>query len=136
MGNIVAALRTPPAQTFIKVTFPEGYAVAQMAARLEETVPRLTAAKFSPRRRAARSRASSRQGVGSLEGLLFPDTYQIAGNETEAQIVARLVAADDPGRPTASGSTKLPEPGRSFAVRGAVVASMIERRPRSTRTGP
>ena len=98
MGNIVAALRTSPAQTFTNVTFPEGYTVARMAARLQKTVPRLTAANFvaaaTPRSDPERSSAP---GVTSLEGLLFPDTYQVAGNETEAQIVQRLVAADDPG---------------------------------------
>ncbi len=34
MGNIVSALRTPPAQTFLKVTFPEGFTVKQMSERI------------------------------------------------------------------------------------------------------
>ena len=35
-GAIIEALSTPPAQTFISVTFPEGMTVAQMAQRLSE----------------------------------------------------------------------------------------------------
>ena len=41
MGNIVKSLRTSPTQTFTNVTFPEGYAVARMGARLERDAPRL-----------------------------------------------------------------------------------------------
>ena len=31
MSNLLDSLRTPPAQTFIKVTFPEGFTLAQIA---------------------------------------------------------------------------------------------------------
>ena len=46
MGNIIGTLRTPPAQTYTKVTFPEGFTIAQMATRLEESADRMTAAEF------------------------------------------------------------------------------------------
>ncbi len=46
LGNIVKSLRTSPTQTFSNVTFPEGYAVARMGARLERDAPRLSADKF------------------------------------------------------------------------------------------
>ena len=36
MGNIMRVLRTPPSETFTKVTFPEGFTVERMALRLEE----------------------------------------------------------------------------------------------------
>ena len=90
MGNIVAALRTSPTQTFTNVTFPEGYAVARMGARLEKTVPRLSAANFVAAATSGQIQSELAPGVGNLEGLLFPDSYQIGGSETEAQIVARL----------------------------------------------
>jgi UPF0755 protein len=90
MGNIVAALRTSPTQTFTNVTFPEGYAVARMGARLEKTVPRLTAANFVAATTSGQIQSELAPGVNNLEGLLFPDSYQIGGSETEAQIVARL----------------------------------------------
>jgi len=65
-----------------RVTFPEGYTVRQMAARLEEQAG-ITADEFL---RAARDA----QGT-LLEGQLFPDTYEFlyAGDATE--VVARML---------------------------------------------
>ena len=37
MGNVLGRLRTPPGQTYTKVTFPEGFTVAKMADRLDTT---------------------------------------------------------------------------------------------------
>ncbi|MFM7262558.1 MAG: endolytic transglycosylase MltG [Acidimicrobiales bacterium] len=90
-GNIVDALSTPPDQTFVKVTFPEGYTVAQMAGRLVEKVTYMTSGDFTT----AASDGSipstlAPEGAASLEGLLFPDTYQVSGDDTEARVVGRL----------------------------------------------
>ena len=90
-GNIVDALSTPPDQTFVKVTFPEGFTVAQMAGRLVEGLTYMTVADFE----AAAGDGSvvsslAPEGTKSLEGLLFPDTYQVSGDDTEARVVARL----------------------------------------------
>ena len=92
-GSIVEALSTPPAQTFISVTFPEGMTVAQMAQRLSEKMTFMkpedfVAAANSPDT-ASELRPTSQT---SLEGLLFPDTYQISGDDTESRVVARLVS--------------------------------------------
>ena len=52
--------RRRPTQTFTNVAFPEGYTVAQMAARLQETVPRLSGEQLRrPRPPPARSARSS-----------------------------------------------------------------------------
>ena len=93
MGNILAVLRTPPAQTFDKVTFPEGFTVADMAKRLATKVPRLSIDAFVKVANAGTVRSTKFQPdtITSLEGLLFPDTYQIAGNDTEEQIAKRMV---------------------------------------------
>jgi peptidoglycan lytic transglycosylase G len=90
MGNILASLRTSPEQTFTNVTFPEGYAVARMGARLQRDVPRLSAAKFVTAATGGQIRSELAPTATNLEGLLFPDSYQIGGGQTEAQIVARL----------------------------------------------
>lgn len=93
MGNVLAVLRTPPSQTFTRVTFPEGFTVERMARRLAETVPRLRAIDFE--RAATNGEIRSRfqpADVDSLEGLLFPDTYQVSNGESEAQVVERMVA--------------------------------------------
>jgi UPF0755 protein len=93
MGNVLARLRTPPDQTYFRVTFPEGFTIAQMAERLAESSPRLNAEAFLetavggglpvPFERPA--------GVRTLEGLLFPDTYQVSNADNEAQVVDRMI---------------------------------------------
>lgn len=90
-GNIIDALSTPPAQTFVKVTFPEGFTVAQMGARLAERITFMSPSDFSTAA-ADGSVVSSLAPAGttSLEGLLFPDTYQVSGDDTEARVVGRL----------------------------------------------
>lgn len=92
-GSIVEALSTPPAQTFISVTFPEGMTVAQMAQRLSEKMTFMKPEDFIA---AANSRDTASElrpkSQTSLEGLLFPDTYQISGDDTESRVVARLVS--------------------------------------------
>jgi UPF0755 protein len=92
MGNIMRALNTPPAETFAKVTFPEGYTISQMADRLAEKVPRLSAESFIQAAMVEAKVQSPYQPAGttSLEGLLFPDTYQVAGNQTVEQVVRVL----------------------------------------------
>ena len=91
MGNIVKSLRTSPTRTFSNVTFPEGYAVARMGARLERDAPRLSADRFVAAATSGKIRSELAPTVTDLEGLLFPDTYQIGGGETEDQIVGRMV---------------------------------------------
>ncbi len=93
MGNVLAVLRTPPEQTYTAVTFPEGFTLNQMAQRVDRDVPLQTAADFL----ALSSNGSIRSPfqppeVASLEGMLFPDTYQVAGNESEGQLIERMIA--------------------------------------------
>jgi len=92
MGNVVRILRTPPSETYTKVTFPEGYTYEKMGVRLEEKVPRLSAIDFN----VAATDGSVTSlllpaGVTSLEGLLFPDTYQVSNSESAKQVVERMV---------------------------------------------
>lgn len=92
-GSIVEALSTPPAQTFISVTFPEGMTVAQMATRLSEKMTFMNPEEFVAAANSPDVVSSLRpKSVTSLEGLLFPDTYQISGDDTESRVVARLVS--------------------------------------------
>ena len=91
-GDVVETLATPPSDTFVNVTFPEGFTIEQMGERLAEKVPHLSAERFV----AAASDGSvvsalGKKGTATLEGLLFPDTYQVAGDSTESGMVARMV---------------------------------------------
>ena len=90
-GSVIEALSTPPAQTFISVTFPEGMTVAQMATRLSEKMTFMKAEDFVAAANSPDTASTLRpKSVSSLEGLLFPDTYQISGDDTESRVVARL----------------------------------------------
>lgn len=92
MGNLMRTLSIPPSQTFTKVTFPEGFTYAKMGKRLEDKVPRLSASEFGVAATDGAIRSIYLpEGVNSLEGLLFPDTYQVSNGETEAQVVQRMV---------------------------------------------
>ncbi len=92
MGNIMRILRTPPSETFTKVTFPEGYTFQKMGRRLEEKVPRLSAIDFNLAATSGNIRSVwSPEGTNSLEGLLFPDTYQVSNGEVAGQVIARMV---------------------------------------------
>jgi UPF0755 protein len=93
MGNVLARLRTPPDQTYQRVTFPEGFTLEQMADRLADVMPRLDRDAFLAA--ATNGSISSRfqqPGQPSLEGLLFPDTYQVSNADNEAQVVERMAA--------------------------------------------
>ena len=90
-GSVIEALSTPPAQTFISVTFPEGMTVAQMATRLSEKMTFMKAEDFVAAANSPDTASTLRpKSVSSLEGLLFPDTYQISGDDTVSRVVARL----------------------------------------------
>jgi UPF0755 protein len=93
IGNIIATLRTPPALTYTKVTFPEGFTIAQMATRLADSTDRMNADDFLAAVNEPAVVSTLRPpGVTTLEGLLFPDTYQVSNSENEAQVVTRMAA--------------------------------------------
>ena len=130
MGNIMRVLNTPPAATYRKVTFPEGFSVAKMARRVERDLPPLTASGFEAATASGEVRSLFQPGgSSSLEGLLFPDTYQVAGNESEAQIVSRMVHLMERVGRQENIDTKSQELGLS-PYQILVVASMIEREAR------
>jgi len=92
-GSIIETLSTPPAQTFISVTFPEGMTVDQMAQRLSEKMTFMKPEDFLAAANSPDTVSSLRpKSVTSLEGLLFPDTYQISGDDTESRVVTRLAS--------------------------------------------
>ena len=127
MGRIASILETPPSQTFTKVTFPEGFTLHQIAARLESTVSRMSAADLL----AAASSGSVRsryqpQDITSLEGLLFPDTYQVAGNETADSVVKRMVGLMDRVAATES-IDEAPDRLGVTPYQVLIIASIIER---------
>jgi len=94
VGNIAAHLRTSPGDTTTRITFPEGFTLQQMADRLanSEDLPQFSAEEFMAAANDPTMVATFRPaGVNSLEGLLFPATYEISNAETERQVVEKMV---------------------------------------------
>lgn len=127
MGNVLSRLRTPPDQTYQRVTFPEGFTIAQMGERLAEVSPRLDAAAFVAAASSPDVPSLLRPaGVTSLEGLLFPDTYQVSNADNEAQVVLRMVGLMERVAEQEDLVAGAAELGRSpYEV--LIVASMIEK---------
>jgi len=127
MGNVMAVLRTPPSQTFTNVTFPEGYTLEQMGVRLADTVPRLVSRDFNIAATDGGIRSSLQPvEVTSLEGLLFPDTYQVSNSELERDVVRRMVALMERVAAQESLVERAPRVGLTpYEV--LIVASLVER---------
>lgn len=134
-GNIVDALSTPPDQTFVKVTFPEGLTVAQMAGRLVEGLTYMTTADFEAAAGDGSVTSSLAPEATSLEGLLFPDTYQVSGDDTEARVVARLARMME----RVARQEKLESGAKALGFTPyevLVVASMVEREAKTAADRP
>ena len=125
-------LRTPPAQTFDNVVFPEGFTIAQIGQRLRND-PRLQQSVVLATTTSGEIRSKYEPpGINSLEGLMFPAKYQIAGNDTEAKIVQRLVTQMEKVGAEV-GLDKLPP---DQAYNNLIIASMVETRGQDRRGPP
>ncbi len=127
MGNVLARLRTPPAQTTTNVTFPEGFTIARMGRRVGSVVERMNEDDFIA---AATSPLVTARwlppGTGTLEGLLFPDTYSVSNAESPAQLIDRMVDLMERVGDQEDLETKAAQLGYTpYEV--LIVASMIER---------
>lgn len=90
-GDVIAALSVAPSNTFQSVTFPEGMTIAQMGERLASKMTFMTASDFLTAASDGSVASELRpKDITTLEGLLFPDTYQVAGDDTESRVVARM----------------------------------------------
>ena len=126
-GNVMKVLGTPPAQTFIKVTFPEGFTVDQVAERLAEQAPYISRESVVEASRGGTiASVFAPVGTTSLEGLLFPDTYQVAGDDNASSVLSRMVALmERVGRQEGLDVSKEKIGRGPYDV--LIIASMIER---------
>lgn len=94
----IMAVITNPQEQFVRVTFPEGFTAAQMAARL--TANGLPGDEFlkivkNPGDFKKRYFYLMPDSVTTLEGYLFPDTYFFKKDVTAENIVGRLLDTFD-----------------------------------------
>ncbi len=81
----------PKGEEFVVVTFQEGLWLTEFAAALEKSTE-LSGDRFLELVTTGKIRSSLQpDGVDTLEGLLFPSTYQIAKSDTERKVAERLV---------------------------------------------
>ena len=127
MGNVLGRLRTPPGQTYTQVTFPEGFTLQRMADRLDSSVERLGADEFLVVAGEGSLRSSFQPiGSTSLEGMLFPDTYQVSNAESEGQVIERMIALME----RVADQEDIVNRSQALAItpyEALIIASMIER---------
>ena len=90
-GDALDALRRGPVVEFVTVTFPEGSSLEDFA-RILDAETQISGARFLEL--ASEARVGSKylpSGVDTLEGLLFPSTYQIVEREDARAVLVRLV---------------------------------------------
>ena len=92
---LVAALGAGVKQRTIKITIPEGFTIAQTAARLSAAIPHFSAAQYLALTRhypGPVAVGGYRRGE-TLQGLLFPATYEVLPSVTPRQFVGLQLAA-------------------------------------------
>lgn len=124
--DLIAVLRKGPSVTTDRITIPEGFTVAQIAARVG-TLPGRSAQRFSDLASGGQVRSQFEPaGSNNLEGLLFPETYFVTPTDDEASILRRMVDAFD----QQAASVGLVAAAARLGVTPhdvVVVASMVER---------
>jgi len=88
---IDALLESPPQEAFQRVTFPEGSWLKDFAAEIEDET-HIDGAKFLVLATSGEVRSKYQpEDVDTLEGLLFPSTYQVIERDTARSVLTRIV---------------------------------------------
>ncbi len=123
---VISALEKGPPIVFQKFTIPEGFTLAQIAARVGALPGRDPAAFMAA---AASGQVHSRfapAGQTNLEGLLFPATYEVKADDSDLTIVQKMVATFDDNATTLGLDQAAAQLGVT-PYQVVVVASMVER---------
>jgi UPF0755 protein len=123
---IIQRLEGAPDVTLVKVTFIEGMTAQQMADRVGKSSLGITADQYMAEVKSGTFNEpflSSRPAGASLEGFLFPDTYEVPQGTTAHQLVQMQL--DDFGHRTSGLFTSLPQGMSVYQV--VTLASIVER---------
>jgi UPF0755 protein len=124
--TVISLLRKGPIVQDHHVTIPEGYTLAQIADRVAR-LPGMSGQRFMDLATNGQLRSPYEPaGVNTLEGLLYPATYDIKPGEDEASILQRMVNAFDQQMQTVNLDPALAQMGIT-PYQAVVVASIIER---------
>jgi UPF0755 protein len=126
--DVIKALRKGPAYVFTGkyLTIPEGFTLSQIADRVG-TSPGRSAQAFLQVAQSGTVRSQFEpDGVNNLEGLVYPDTYQVEKTDDETAILRKMVAAFDRAAVAAGIDQAQAKVGVS-PYQAIIVASLIER---------
>jgi UPF0755 protein len=126
----IASLTAGPAAAFTKVTIPEGFTVEQIAARLEKQVGVPSADFLELAKKHAADFAANRPYLlkaygGSLEGFLFPKTYQIKDGASARDVIEMMLTQFD--KEVSSVNLSKAESKGLDLYQVVVLASLVER---------
>jgi UPF0755 protein len=95
VSSAVKSMKAGPHINYVKLTIPPGFWLKQISARVGN-LPGLSIDPFveATQNNAVRS-AFEPQGTNNLEGLLWPDTYNISADEDEILVLSTLVTEFD-----------------------------------------
>lgn len=125
-ATLLAALARPPAPTVFHLTIPEGFTLAQVAARVGK-LPGHSVAHFLAVADSGSVRSPYQPpGSTSLEGLLFPDTYVFSRKASDASIITTMVDRFDQQAAAAGLDQAAARVGVS-PYQALIVASIVER---------
>ncbi len=124
--SVISALHKGPPIVFQKFTIPEGFTLAQIAARVGN-LPGRSAAGFMAAATGGQVRSRYQpDGQNNLEGLLFPATYEVRADDSDLSIVQKMVTTFDDNASTAGIDQAAAKLGVT-PYQVIVVASMVER---------
>jgi UPF0755 protein len=116
----------PQAPPFQQFTVPEGFTVAQIAAKIASDLPSFSADAVAEKLATGQVRpASLPPEVSSLEGFLFPDTYRIEEGQDELAALQAMAAQFD----AVAGELGLADAQARVGVspyQAVIVASLIQ----------
>jgi UPF0755 protein len=125
-GSVVTALEKGPPILYQKFTIPEGFTLAQIAARVG-ALPGRTVAGFMAAATSGEVRSQYEPaGVTNLEGLLFPSTYSVKADASDLSIVQMMVTTFDQTAATLAIDQAATTLGMT-PYQIVIVASMVER---------
>jgi UPF0755 protein len=124
--TVISLMRKGPIVQETRLTIPEGFTLTQIADRVGK-LPGLNSQKFLDLATNGQLRSPYQPaGVNTLEGLLYPATYDVKPGEDEASILQRMVNAFDAQMQNVTVDPSLSPLGIT-PYQVVIVASIIER---------
>ena len=124
---LTALAKGPSVPDQAKVTFPEGFRITQIAARVGAQLPGRTTDAFLGVTTSGKVRSAYEPtGSTNLEGFLFPETYTFTLDDDETAIASRMVETFDQVADQVGLNDSVAKVGIS-PYQALIVASLVER---------